>query len=225
MPTERRVPSAPPATATPARDPADRSGSEGFRLTAAKLTVTLLDDPNRARFAYECHLETTGEVPARYWCYHLPAAVPEVSEIHAWDGRGKLQPRLYASGEAGSRLEVRLRYPLLAGARYTFAFGYECSIRPVVVRDAQRCTVTYADWVSFDIPCTLLQISVELPAGAELVAAVPACAEGDDGRVTYRVRALRPLETVSFLVAYRSDGSRAPKADVLPPPGSPCAKC
>lgn len=224
MPPERRVTSALDPADTPTPEHADRSGSGGFRLVAATLTVTLLDDPHRARFAYECHLETTGDVPARYWCYHLASALPEVSDLRACDGRGRLQPRIYAA-DPGSRLEVRLRYPIRTGERYTFGFVYESSIRPVVVRDARRCTVTYADWVNFDLPCTLLQVDVELPAAAELVAAVPGSAEGDDGRVTYRVRALRPLETVSFLVVYRSDGSRAPRADALPPPGSPCASC
>jgi len=224
MPPERRVTSAIDAAATPTRAHADRSGSGGFRLVEATLAVTLLDDPHRARFAYECHLETTGDAPARYWCYHLASALPEVSGLRAWDGRGRLQPRIYAA-DPGSRLEMRLRYPIRTGERYTFGFGYESSIRPVVVRDRRRSTVTYADWVNFDIPCTLLQVDVELPAGAELVAAVPACAEDDGGRVTHRVRALRPLETVSFLVAYRSDGSRAPKTGVLPPPEPQCANC
>lgn len=223
MPTERRV-TAIDAADTPTHEHAVRSGSGGFRLVEATLTVTLLDDPDRARFAYECLLETTGDAPARYWCYHLASALPEVSDLRAWDGRGSLQPRIYAA-DPGSRLEMRLRYPVRTGERYTFGFGYECSIRPVVVRDARRCTVTYADWVNFDIPCTLLQVDVELPAGTELVAAVPACVERADGHVTYRVRALRPLETVSFLVAYRTDGSRAPRTDVLPPPGPPCANC
>ena len=41
-----------------------RPGIEGFRLVSATVTVTLLDDPRRARFEYECHLETSGELPA-----------------------------------------------------------------------------------------------------------------------------------------------------------------
>ena len=182
-----------------------RPAIDGFRLVSATVTVTLLDDdPCRARYEYECHLETTGELPARYWCYHLPADALEVHDIRAWDARGKLQPRVYGGGEApGSRLEVRLRDAVRAGERYTFSFGYESSIRPVVVADGRTCTVTYADWVIFNIPCAVLHVHVELPSGAEPVAAVPACAEDEGGRVTYRIRALRALETVSFLVAYR----------------------
>ncbi len=180
-----------------------RPAIEGFRLVSATVTVTLLDDPRRARYVYECHLETTGELPARYWCYHLPADAPEVADIRAWDARGKLQPRVYGGEAPGSRLEVRLRDAVRAGERYTFSFGYESSIRPVVVADGRTCTVTYADWVIFNIPCAVLHVHVELPSGAEPVAAVPACAEDEGGRVTYRIRALRALETVSFLVAYR----------------------
>jgi hypothetical protein len=181
-----------------------RPAIEGFRLVSATVTVTLLDDPRRARYEYECHLETTGDLPARYWCYHLPADTPEIDDIRAWDARGKLQPCVYGGGEApGSRLEVRLRDAVLAGERYTFCFGYESSIRPVVVADKRTCTVTYSDWVIFNIPCAMLHVHVELPSGAEPVSLVPACGEDEGGRVTYRVRALRALESVSFLVAYR----------------------
>jgi hypothetical protein len=180
-----------------------RPGIEGFRLVSATVTVTLLEDAYRARYEYECHLETTGEQPARYWYYHLPADEPEIDEIRAWDGRGRLQPRVYGGDPSGSRLEVRLRDEVRAGERYTFGFGYESSIRPVVVADGRTRTVTYSDWVIFNIPCAVLHVHVELPSGAEPVAAVPACAEDEGGRVSYRIRALRALETVSFLVAYR----------------------
>lgn len=181
-----------------------RPGIEGFRLVSAKVTVTLLDDPRRARFEYECHLETTGELPARYWCYHMPADMPELEDIRAWDARGRLQPRIYGDDEGpGSRLEVRLRDAVRAGERYTFWFSYESSIRPVVVPDGRTCTVTYADWVIFNIPCAVLHVHVELPSGAEPVQAVPACAEDEGGRVTYRIRSLRALETVGFVVSYR----------------------
>jgi hypothetical protein len=190
-----------------------RPGIEGFRLVSATVTVTLLDDPRRARYEYECHLETTGELPARYWCYHLPADAPEVDDIRAWDARGKLQPRVYAGESPGSRLEVRLRDAVLSGERYTFCFGYESSIRPVIVADRRTCTVTYSDWVIFNIPCAVLHVHVELPSGAEPVAAVPACAEDEGGRVTYRIRALRALETVSFLVAYRR--ARRPRGGAI----------
>ena len=43
-----------------------RPGIEGFRLVSATVTVTLLDDPRRARYEYDCHLESSGELPARY---------------------------------------------------------------------------------------------------------------------------------------------------------------
>jgi hypothetical protein len=180
-----------------------RPALDGYRLLSATVTVTLLDDPHRARYEYECHLETTGEVPARYWCYYLPADVPEVADVRAWDPRGKLVPNVYRGEKGGSRLEVRLRDPVRQGERYTFGFGYETTIRPVVARDGRKRTVTYADWVIFNIPCVLLQVHVELPGAAEPVLAVPACAEDEGWRVSYRLRALRPLETVSFMVAYR----------------------
>ena len=45
---------------------------------SARVTVTLLPDPRRARYEYELELETIGPVLARYWCYHLPAGPDEV---------------------------------------------------------------------------------------------------------------------------------------------------
>jgi hypothetical protein len=191
-----------PGSATPAQREA-AAALDGFRLVSARLTVTLLDDPWRARYAFECHLETLGPRPARYWCYQLPAGEPEVCELTAWDARGRLTPRVYPDEPPGARLEVRLREPVHAGERYTFGFGYETGIHPVVAMSGRLRTVTFSDWVSFNIPCALLQVHVELPAGAEPVSAVPACAEDEGSRVSYRLRALSALEPVSFMVAYR----------------------
>ena len=130
-----------------------RPGIVGVPPDLGTVTVTLLDDPHRARYEFECHLETTGELPARYWCYRLPADAAEIDDIRAWDARGKLQPRVYGGGEApGSRLEVRLRDVVLLGERYTFGFGYESSIRPVIAADGRNRTVTYSDWVIFTLP-------------------------------------------------------------------------
>lgn len=180
------------------------TGIDGFRLASSTVTVTLLEDATRARFEYECHLESVGPEAARYWIYHLPAGMPEVCDIRAWDVRGRLLPRVCDGEDApGSRLEVRLRDEVAAGARYSFWFGYETAIRPIVAGVGRQRIVSYADWVIFNIPCARLDVHVELPHGAEPVAAIPACAEDEGWRVSYRVRALRPLEAVSFVVAYR----------------------
>lgn len=212
---DQRSPDVPRATAPPgpvreavAASPrhdyhAFRPASNDFRLISATVKVTLLDDPRRARFEYECHMETTGEVAARYWCYHLPAEATEVRYLRAWDAHGDLQPRLYAGETAGSRMEFRLGRPVVAGERYTFGFEYESSIRPVVIDEGPTCTVTYSDWVIFNIPCAVLHVHVDLPSHAELVASVPASADEAGSRATYRARALRALDTVTFLVAYR----------------------
>jgi hypothetical protein len=200
--TLRRESVADPVT-TPHRYREVRPGIDGFRLVSSTLTITLLAEPGRARYEHECHLETLGCVPARYWCYHLPASAAELGDLRAWDGGGKLSAR-FLSGEApGTRIEVRLRQPVRAGERYTFTFGYEAAIRTVVAREGRSRTVTYADWVIFNIPCAVLHLHVELPPGAEYLASVPFCAESAAGRITWRVRALRPLETVTMTVAYR----------------------
>ncbi|HEU4562976.1 MAG TPA: hypothetical protein VFS20_34410 [Longimicrobium sp.] len=208
MSAEIRAESAADAITTPQRYRELRPGIEGFRLLSATLTVTLLPDPRRARYEYECHLQTLGPMLARYWCYHLPAGASEVDDLRAWDERGKLSARLLSNDGPGSRVEVRLRQPVKPGESYRFSYSYECAVGTVVARDGARRTVTYSDWVIFNIPCDLLHVHVELPRGARTLAVVPAAFEQDEARVTWRARELRPLETVSFVVAYRVSTQR-----------------
>lgn len=200
--TLRRESAADPVT-TPHRYREVRPGIDGFRLVSSTLTVTLLADQGRARYQHECHLETLGCVPARYWCYHLPADTAELGDLRAWDAGGKLSARFLAGEAPGTRIEVRLRQPVRTGERYTFTFGYEATLRTVAASEGRGRTITYADWVIFNIPCAVLHLHVELPPDAEYLATVPFCAESSAGRVTWRVRALRPLETVTITVAYR----------------------
>jgi hypothetical protein len=204
-----RPPSVADPITTPQRYREARPGIEGFRLVSATLTVTLLEEPRRARYEYECHLETLGEVPARYWCYHLPADIGELGGLRAWDAGGKLPARFLPGEAPGTRIEVRMRQPVRTGERYTFTFGYEADIRTVVATEWRARTVTYADWVIFNIPCSLLLVHVELPPGATHQAAMPHSAEVQPGRVTWRVRSLRPLELVTMTVAYRVDACGA----------------
>jgi hypothetical protein len=187
---------------TPHRYREVRPAIEDFRLVAVTLSITLLG-PRRARYEYECELETVGDVPARYWCYHLPADPAELDDLRAWDAAGKLSARFLPNEAPGTRVEVRLRQPVRRGERYTYTFGYEAAIRTVIAAQGRIRTVTYADWVIFNVPCSLLQLQVEMPPGAEYLAAVPSCAEAGAGRITWRVRALRPLETVAVTLAYR----------------------
>jgi hypothetical protein len=201
--TKLPQPSVADAITSPLRYRESRPGLEGFRLVSATVHATLSPCCLRARYEYECHLETTGPVPARYWCYHVPADAAEVDDLRAWDGRGKLTTRLYSGDGPGARVEVRLREPVRAGERYGFGFGYDSAIRPIVAAERGVRTVTYSDWVIFNIPCDRLQVQVTLPPRAALISAIPACAEAEDGRVTYRVRALRPLESVAFAIAFR----------------------
>jgi|SRR5215218_6641792 len=206
--TNARTESATDAITTPQRYRELRPGIDGFRLVNATLTVTLLPDPRRARYEYACHLETLGPVLARYWCYHLPAAPAEVADPRAWDERGKLSARLLPSEGPGTRLEVRLRQPVKPGERYQFSYSYEAAIGTVVARDGVRRTVTYSDWVIFNIPCDELNVHVEIPRGARPVAVVPAASERDGERISYRITGLRALETVSFVVAYHVSTQR-----------------
>jgi hypothetical protein len=200
---ELRAESAADAITTPQRYRELRPGMEGFRLVSATVTVTLLPDPRRARYEYQCHLETIGPVLARYWCYHLPAAPGEVDDLRAWDERGRLLARLLSGDGRGSRVEVRMRQPVKPGERYTFRYSYESAIGTVVAKDGARRTVTYSDWVIFNLPCDVLEVHVEPPPAARVLAAIPSATERDEARITWRVTNLRALETVSFVVAYR----------------------
>ena len=208
MSAEIRAGSAADAITTPQLYRELRPGIEGFRLLSATLTVTLLPDPRRARYEYECHLQTVGPMLARYWCYHLPASEGEVDDLRAWDERSKLWARLLASDGPGTRVEVRLRQPVKPGESYRFSYSYECAIGTVVASDGLWRTGTYSDWVIFNVPCDLLHVHVEPPRGARTLASVPAAFEHDEARVTWRARDLRPLETVSFVVAYRVSTQR-----------------
>jgi hypothetical protein len=201
--TLTRAESATDAITTPQRYRELRPGIDSFRLLSATLTVTLLPDPRRARYEYACHLETIGPVLARYWCYHLPAAPEAVADLRAWDERGKLTARMLPSEGPGTRLEIRLRQPVKPGERYHFSYSYEAAIGTVVARDGGRRTVTYSDWVIFNIPCCELNVHVEIPPGARPLAVVPAATEQNGERISYRILELRALETVSFVVAYR----------------------
>ena len=188
---------------TPHRFREARPGIDGYRLVSATVTITLLGD-RRARYEYECQLETLGCVPARYWCYHLPADAAELDDLRAWDAEGKLSARFLPGEAPGTRVEVRLRRPVHAGERYTFSFGYEAAIHTVVASEGGGRTVTSADWFIFNIPCAVLHLRVELPPGAEYLAAIPASAGAAAGGVAWRVRALRPLETVAVTVVYHA---------------------
>lgn len=205
-----RLRSDPPAEAitSPQRYRELRPGIDGYRLVSATLTVTLLDDPRRARYEYELQLETVGNALARYWCYHVPAGADELDDLRAWDARGKLHARLLSGDGAGTRIELRLRQPVRTGERYTFSYGYEADLRTVVAVDGRVRTVTYSDWVIFNIPCDALDVHVELPPGATPLAVVPAAGEEEPGRVTHLFRDLRALETASFLVAYERPAAR-----------------
>jgi hypothetical protein len=185
-------------------------GGGGFRLSAVTLTVELLDHPARARYRFDCRVRTTGETPAWYWYYDVPADRGEVTALRGWDAGGTLQTRGAPGGDGGTRVEVRMRHPVRQGEECDFSFGYESVIKSVVVVGGRSRTVTYADWVIFNVPCDVLRLRVVLPTRAVRVAAVPAPPQDEEGQVSYEVRNVRPLETQSYVVAYRRAQIGAP---------------
>lgn len=175
--------------------------NRGFRLLASVVDVELrAGDPRRARYRYECHLETLGDAPALYWYYNIPVDPAEVGEVRAWDAAGGLETRTAPGESGGTQVQVRLRAPVRTYDRYVFGIGYDAVIRSVVADGWRSITVSYADWMIFNIACDELRVSVRLPEKASLVSTVPPAAAGE--RVTYLHRNLRPLETVHYLVAY-----------------------
>ncbi|HEX2204167.1 MAG TPA: hypothetical protein VHG91_12745 [Longimicrobium sp.] len=175
--------------------------NRGFRLLASTVDVELrADDPRRARYRYDCHLETLGDVPALYWYYNVPVDAAEIGEVRAWDAAGGLETRTAPGENGGTQVQVRLRAPVRTYDSYVFGFGYETVIRSVVADGWRSVTVSYSDWVIFNIACDELRVNVRLPPRAALVSTVPPAAPG--GLVTYVHRGLRPLETVHYLVAY-----------------------
>ncbi|HEX8904861.1 MAG TPA: hypothetical protein VF771_08480, partial [Longimicrobiaceae bacterium] len=117
-----------------------------FRLVHAELRVTLLPDPHRARYTFNCELETLGPVAATEWIYNLQAEAAEIADPRAWDRDGGLETSLASLDNGTSLLQVRLRRPVPRGRRYGFTYSYETGIRAVVTRGVLEQTVTYADW-------------------------------------------------------------------------------
>jgi hypothetical protein len=185
-------------------------GDGGFRLSAVTLTVELLENPRRARYRFDCRMKTTGAVPARYFYYDVPADRGEVRELRGWDEVGSLQTRGAPGRDGGARVEVRMKKPVRQGQECSFCFGYESVIKSVVVVGGRSRTVTYADWVIFNVPCDVLRVRVVLPSRAVRVAAVPAPPQDEEGQVSYDIRNVRPLETQSYVVAYRRSQLGAP---------------
>ena len=115
-----------------------------------------------------------------------------------------METSLAPADNGTSLFQVRLRNPVPHGSRYSFTCSYETGIRAVVTRGILEQTVTYADWQIFNVECRVLAVAVDLPPRAQLIRTVPA-ADGDArGSVRYRKPRLRALETVQYMVCYRS---------------------
>ncbi len=185
-------------------------GDGGFRLSAVTLTVELMEDPRRARYLFDCRLRTTGQIPARYFYYDVPADRGEVTELRGWDRSASLQASGASGLGGGARIQVRMKKPVRQGQECDFSFGYESVIKSVVVVGGRSRTVTYADWVIFNVPCDVLRVRVVLPSRSVRVAAVPAPAQDEERQVSYDIRNVRPLETQSYVVAYRRAQLGAP---------------
>jgi hypothetical protein len=193
-----------------------RSGTlpvTGVALIGAALTVTLLDDPERARFTFECVVETRAdaaqsgvEFASAEWAYDIPAQDGEISGPHAWDATGTLETELQPPESKASRLRVRFRRLVRHSEPYRFWFAYEAPVRAVVSSRLLTRMVVCTGWMIFNLPCDSIRICIQLPGRARLLKSVPAgdVTEPEPGaaRIRYHLEHLRALETSQWLVAY-----------------------
>ena len=184
-----------------------------FVLVAGALNVTLLDDPHRARFTFECLVqparETAGaedEFATEEWVYDIPALDVEVSDIRAWDAVGMLQTALQPSESKASRLRVRFRQLVRNGSQYRFWYAYEAPVRTVVSSRILTRMVVCTGWLIFNLPCEVIRVCIQIPERARLTKSAPLgeVTELERGRlqVRYHLERLRSLESSQWLVAY-----------------------
>lgn len=184
-----------------------------FALISAALTVTLLDDPDRAQFVCECVVEPRGgvgepgvEFAAAEWAYDIPAQDGEISGTQAWDGTGTLETELQPPEGKASRLRVRFRRLVRHGEPYRFWFAYQAPVRAVVSARMLTRMVVCTGWLIFNLPCDSIRVCIQLPERARLVKSVPPgdVTEAEPGapRIRYHLEHLRALETSQWLVAY-----------------------
>jgi hypothetical protein len=176
-----------------------RSGTlpvPGFALITAALTVTLLDDPERARFTFECVVEPRAgtadagvEFASGEWAYDIPALDGEISATHAWDATGTLETELQPSESKATRLRVRFRRLVRHAEPYRFWYAYEAPLRAVVSSRMLTRLVVCTGWMIFNLPCDSIRVCIQLPDRARRVKSVP-------------LEHLRPLETSQWLLAY-----------------------
>lgn len=176
-----------------------------FSLLSAALTVELLDDPHRARFTFECLVESAGEVASQEWTYDIPGLEGEISGTHAWDGVGTLETELQPPEGKATRLRVRFRQ-LVHGRQYRFWYAYEAPVRAVVSTRVLTRMVVCSGWLIFNLPCEAIRLAVQLPGGSRLLKSAPLgeVAYPAPGRTLVRhpPERLRPLETSHWMVAY-----------------------
>lgn len=184
-----------------------------FVLASGALTVTLLEDPHRARFTLDCVVAAArGPAPETQafavaeWVFDIPAPESDVSGVRAWDGAGNLETTLDPAEGRAARLRVRFRRLVRDGGQYRFSFTYEAPVRTVVCAGSLTRVVVCSGWLIFNLPCASVRVCIQLPERARLVKSAPLgeVTEPEQGppRVRYHVERLRALESSQWLVAY-----------------------
>ena len=207
-----RVPETPPR-ATPQQYRTAAYEVSWFVLVSGALTITLLEDPTRARFAFECLVEPARDRDAAghefatgEWVYDIPALDGEVTGVAAWDEVGTLQTCLLPLEAKVNRLRVRFRQLVRNGSRYRFWYAYEAPVRTVVSTRVLSQMVVCTGWLIFNLPCESIRVCIRLPAHARLTKSAPqgevSAPETGRMQVRYPLEHLRPLETSQWLVAY-----------------------
>jgi hypothetical protein len=176
-----------------------------FALVSAALTVDLLDDPHRARFTFECLVESAGGVASQEWAYDIPALEGEITGTHAWDGFGTLETELQPPEGKATRLRVRFRQ-MIHAAQYRFWYAYEAPVRAVVSTRVLTRMVVCTGWLIFSLPCDVIRLTIQLPERSRLLKSAPlgevAYPEPGRPQVRHLPERLRSLETSHWMVAY-----------------------
>lgn len=177
------------------------------RLLSAAVDIQLLPGARRAKYTYQCRVETVGEAVADEWQFDIPSDTPDVQHVRAWDAAGGLQHAVKPVDGKGSRLSIRFRQRVVSGAPYEFNYEYIMPTTSIIAQGNLSQTITFLGWSIFLMHCNVLRIDVALPRGSKPLETVPAptrqSLENGVTRLRYERDHLRPLESYLLLVGYR----------------------
>jgi hypothetical protein len=172
-----------------------------YCIKQSELTVTLTDDPKRARYAYQHSIAVTGSRAETEWEIVIPSLPPNVQFDGARDADGGLQHTFIPDGNS-TRIPIRYRHEVSnSSPPYQFSYGYETSVKAVVTPSMRGQVIHYTDWFMPDVQCDVLKISIRLPKRCRAIQAFPAT-NLDTSVVSFTYERMRPLEVFPIVLVY-----------------------